>query len=64
MNDGKVKVNIVDSQSGEIVSSWEAEKINEVRVIVYLKDQVIESVEKIEIIREKKMDIEGEIEED
>ena len=54
MNDGMVKVNIVDSQTGEVVHSWEAEKINEVRVIVYLKDQVIENVEKIEIIRGKK----------
>ena len=54
MNDGMVKVNIVDSQTGEVVHSWEAEKINEVRVIVYLKDQVIENVEKIGIIRGKK----------
>ena len=54
MNDQTVRVNIVDSQSGEVVHSWETEKINEVRVIVYLKDQVIENVEKIEIIRGKK----------
>lgn len=54
MNDGMVKVNIVDSQSGEIVYNWDAEKINEVRVIVYLEDEVIYNVEKIEIIRGKK----------
>ena len=55
MNDGKtVRVNIVDSQSGEIVYSWDAESINEVRIVVYLEDQVIYNVEKIEIIRGKK----------
>lgn len=54
MNDGTVRVNIVDSQSGEIVYSWDAESINEIRIVVYLEDEVIYNVEKIEIIRGKK----------
>lgn len=64
MNGGTVRVYIIDDQSKNIVYSWDAEKINEVRIFVYMKDQVIENVNKIEVIRERKVDTEGDIEED
>lgn len=64
MNGGTVRVYIIDDQSKNIVYSWDAEKINEVRIFVYMNDEVIENVNKIEVIRERKVNTEGDIEED